>query len=446
MFPKNLKNIGIEDYTTSIERGIGGKLRERYEDFIVNELHYRQDILGMLRKYRKQGSPKFEWRNKVHFYQLDKKGLDTLSAIEKIGKDFGLKPIDIRFAGMKDKQAMTSQLMCFRSPKDFDSSYQYESGRLRLNYVGSLNRMLEIGDLLGNSFHITIRNIESNIDRIHEEVRGIWEEIEASGGFLNYFGTQRFGDVRPNTHIIGRYLIRGEFQQAVDELLTTIYPLESSEDHKARSRLARERDYQKALEFFPKSLNFERKVIQALLKNEGDPTRGFDLLPSRLKTLFIFAYQSFLFNRFLSRRKSLGLPFNEARKGDQVMLLDEHGLPSNVIFDITQKNEKRLNDLISKKEAVLCHPLVGFKSQITQEYIQQVLDEEKTSPAEFQIQNLPELSSRGSMRPILCQPMNFEVRAVTQDELNSGKMKAILRFALRKGCYATILLKEFMKK
>ena len=47
------------------------------------------------------------------------------------------------------------------------------------------------------------QNLREKIDKIIEKMRNY--------GFPNYFGLQRFGSFRPNSHIVGRLILKGEY-------------------------------------------------------------------------------------------------------------------------------------------------------------------------------------------------------------------------------------------
>jgi TruD family tRNA pseudouridine synthase len=57
-------------------------------------------------------------------------------------------------------------------------------------------------NLLGNRFEIVIRNIDKKIDT--KNIQKTISFMEKYGGFPNFYGIQRFGIVRPVTHIIGK--------------------------------------------------------------------------------------------------------------------------------------------------------------------------------------------------------------------------------------------------
>jgi tRNA(Glu) U13 pseudouridine synthase TruD len=64
---------------------------------------------------------------------------------------------------------------------------------------------VQLGDLLGNRFTIRVRKARDGAD---DRVTAISTEL--GGRFPNYFGEQRFGSSRQNTHLIGEKLLQGK--------------------------------------------------------------------------------------------------------------------------------------------------------------------------------------------------------------------------------------------
>jgi tRNA pseudouridine13 synthase len=58
---------------------------------------------------------------------------------------------------------------------------------------------------------------------------------------------------------------------------------------------------------------------------------------------------------------------------------------------------------------------------------------------------MPEISSRGKLRTAVTPVKDLKIDVSVGDEANTDKRKVSLRFALMKGSYATVLLREFMK-
>ena len=73
-----------------------------------------------------------------------------------------------------------------------------------------------------------------------------------------------------------------------------------------------------------------------------------------------------------------------------------------------------------------------------------IIDEEDISSQEFIIPDVPYLSSSGSRRSLLA-PVKTIDWALEKDTLNENKRALQVKFMLPKGCYATSLLREFMK-
>ena len=59
-------------------------------------------------------------------------------------------------------------------------------------------------------------------------------------------------------------------------------------------------------------------MLNYLVEHPGDYAHSFDVLSVNLKRLFVHAYQSYLFNRILSRRLAAGMPLDRAVEGDVV--------------------------------------------------------------------------------------------------------------------------------
>jgi tRNA pseudouridine13 synthase len=73
-----------------------------------------------------------------------------------------------------------------------------------------------------------------------------------------------------------------------------------------------------------------------------------------------------------------------------------------------------------------------------------IIESEKIDKRDFIIPDIPKISSYGSRHPILASVDNIDFK-LTNDVLNKEKNALNLKFELKKGCYATSLLREFMK-
>lgn len=428
--PEIEKQIGINLYSTDTD-GLGGQLRQEVEDFIVKEITNREE--GQEGKYLILELVKRDW-DTHHFTR-------TLAKILKISQ----KRISV--AGTKDKRALTTQKI---SIFDIDAS-EIEKIHLKdieLKVLGRSRKPVELGDLWGNDFIITIRNIARSTEETGKLLEKTTNEIVAQGGVPNFFGIQRFGSVRPVTHLVGKAIVEGDFEKAAMLYIAEPFPYEPEETKQARQFVKETRNFKEGLKIYPLRLGHERAMMNHLIANPDDFAGAFLVLPKNLYRIFVHGYQSYIYNTILCRRIEKGLPLNQAVEDDIVCFKNELGLPdSSKTEKVTAETVNAMNNLIKRKRAFITAPLPGydteFASGVPGEIEQAVLEELKVPLQGFNIEEIPEMSSKGARREILLQvEPKFEVN---EDELNPGKSKAVLEFMLPKGSYATTVLREYMK-
>jgi TruD family tRNA pseudouridine synthase len=103
---------------------------------------------------------------------------------------------------------------------------------------------------------------------------GITEEIVKQGGVPNYFGVQRFGDIRPVTHKVGEALARGNIEEAVFIYLALPFPGELDRTRETREKLWVNRDIPAALKEFPEYLRYEVAMLNYLVEHPAESFRS----------------------------------------------------------------------------------------------------------------------------------------------------------------------------
>jgi tRNA pseudouridine13 synthase len=191
-------------------------------------------------------------------------------------------------------------------------------------------------------------------------------------------------------------------------------------------------------------------MLKYLTKRPDDFAGSFRTLPLKLRELFIQAYESYLFNKLLSRRIAQGLQLNKAEVGDYVVAIEHSGLPSPTIFKtVTLEKRPEINDSIRYGKMRLAIPLIGFKHRPSQgvqgEIERRILEEEDVSPDEFRIPTMPEVNTKGRLRAATTPINNFSMNEISPDAHRSPGRDIRLTFMLHRGSYATILLREIMK-
>jgi tRNA pseudouridine13 synthase len=292
------RDLGMRYYASDAE-GIGGKLRSVPEDFRVDEI----PLEG------KGGTA-----GPFLICRLTKTNWELQHAVKEIAKRLGISHRRIGWAGTKDRNAITRQLISlFNVTAEQVAAVSLKD--ISLEVIGNSNEGLALGNLQGNLFDIVIRDTESL------DLAGQVGEITATlaDGVPNYFGLQRFGALRPVTHRVGEWMLRGDYEQAVMTYIGMEFPGEPDHMKAIRSVFRETRDPGAALHSLPVHMNYERAMLHHLYTHEGDYAGALKELPPKLLSMFVSAYQSYLFNCALSRRFDDGHLLNTPLCGDKLI-------------------------------------------------------------------------------------------------------------------------------
>jgi tRNA pseudouridine13 synthase len=263
--------------------GVGGIIKRYNEDFVVEELPL----------YAASGSG-------THVYLLiEKQGLTTLSAIQRIARALGKQPRDMGYAGLKDAHGVTRQWL---SIEHIDEAQlrQIDLKGLRILDVTRHGNKIKLGHLAGNRFEIRIRELEctNGNDCLCRAVRVM--DVLKQRGVPNYFGPQRFG-ARGDNARVGLAAMRDDYADALSWMLGRPGPLDHGVVRTARE-LFDAGQYAEAADAWPGAFQQQKRVLHALVKSDGDARRAWRAVDHTLRKLYISALQSELFNRILAQR------------------------------------------------------------------------------------------------------------------------------------------------
>ena len=276
---------------------------------------------------------------------------------------------------------------------------------------------------------------------MEEAGESILEELRLKGA-PNFYGHQRFGISRPITPIVGRLMIEGRIEEAVKTFLTEYSPLESNENRMARMRLLEDFNPERALEYFPKTLRYERVILRHLARRPGDYLGALRSIPLRLRRLLVESVSALIFNKALSRVIAEDL-LDVVEAGDLVVRLDTFGRPEpGRPIMVSEANLQQVERLITRGKLAVVLPAPGYLSPIPRskkgEILLDILDEMGLELNTFKLKTCPEASTRGSLRPIKITKWSCKI-----SEMDNTSIK--LNMELPPGSYATILLREIMK-
>lgn len=402
------KIMGMKYYCSTIE-GIGGLIRQSPEDFIVEEILPVGTIIPI-------DDEKFSFGDEIPGlfteFVLIKYDYESHKAVINIAQTLKVNEDRIRLAGTKDKMAHTAQRATIWkvSPERLLS---LEIPNIKIRAPRTTIYQTFLGDLAGNNFTITIRNLDIDKATISQRLENIYTEIEEFGGVANFFGHQRFGTRRPISHFIGRLLLQGKIEEAVTEYIWRIYPDESEEIKIARKTFSDTNDADKARKLFPERMVFERRMLKHLSNHSNDYLGAFNVLPKNLQKIFIHAYQSFIWNLCVSER----------------MKVEGNLRPQK-------------DDLIENNELVF--PIIGYKTELPDtsisDYMKTHLENDDLQLSNFEMRKIKSLKFPGTNRKLVIPPLSKSWSIGNADNLNLK-----VQFPLGSGSYATVILREIMK-
>jgi len=219
------------------------QIKQLPEDFAVKE------ISGINKKIQNNGQ--------YSYYLLKKTSFTTIDALQILSNKFKIQLKYFGFAGNKDKNAVTEQkISIFRGSKNFENN---EFKNIELKYLGNGKEPISLGDLEGNEFVITIRNLD------HKAIDKIKKLQNNKINIQNLYGPQRFSS---NNHLVGKAIIKRDFKEAVELVLEN-------------------------------NGTAEQKIREHLKNSKNNYIEALRLISLKTRKLFVHSYQSFLFNKII---------------------------------------------------------------------------------------------------------------------------------------------------
>src|SRR5262249_34085445 len=152
--------------------GLGGRIKDRPEDFEVEEIPAYEPSGG--------GDYLYLW--------VEKRDLGAEYFARQVARRLGLSPGDVGTAGLKDRRAVTRQLVSV--PARVEARLpQLDGDGVRLLRVGRHGNKLKPGHLRGNRFRVLVRDSDPAAGERLGPLLGRLREF----GLPNYYGSQRFG-------------------------------------------------------------------------------------------------------------------------------------------------------------------------------------------------------------------------------------------------------------
>ncbi len=382
------------------------RLKQRPEDFQVAE------------SFRFDRAPRGEW----FVYLMDKQKLSTFEAVERICARAGVKPAQVSYCGLKDKQGRTTQLVAVRG-----RPVEIQEPDLRLKPLGRSAQPLSAANTTSNRFAVTVRDLSpEDLARLPASVA----EVQRLG-VVNYFDSQRFGALKHGQGFLVKDLMRGQFELALQNFLARPSELDRTPDARVKAFWKEHwGDWRRA----PSIPGAERyaAVVGWLRRHPGDFLGAFLRTEPRWRALQVFTYQSWLWN-----------------EGAKQYLRDLVGIARLVAIRY-QAGTLLFPSALDGAEADLLRrrtfPLLAPGSRIDDPRIRaaalSVLAREGQTLESLRVPGTSQIHFDPEERPLLVFPGKLAVGDARPDELNPGRSRVNVAFTLPPGAYATLIVKR----
>ncbi|MCC6581116.1 MAG: tRNA pseudouridine(13) synthase TruD [Phycisphaeraceae bacterium] len=408
-------------YLTASLPGVGGRIRCRLEDFIVEELPL----------YPASG------RGEHLMMLVEKRHASTMETVWRLAKAFHVGRGAVGYAGLKDKLAVSRQHFTVHLPgreaEDAEGLSRLADSPFRVIWSARHDNKLRRGHLAANRFDLRIREVQPDAADLAGEIVRELERV----GVPNYYGQQRFGYRQQNARL-GRMLLLGQWRELLDLMLGGPLPVDQPAIQAAREAYGRG-DHAAALNGWPRSMRHERQALDALRQGRS-PEHAVMRMDGQQREFLVSAWQSDLFNRILDRRLREGC-LDHLLDGDVAFKHDSRA--TFTVDAMTAELENGPEGRMAQHLISPTGPMWGYDVTIaggvpgTWEH--EALASEGMTPAS--LVGGPQGKALGTRRPsrvFLEQP---------RWSMDTDQHGACLRlaFSLDRGSFATVVLREIMK-
>jgi tRNA pseudouridine13 synthase len=386
------------------------KVKATPADFIVQE---------------ESGLPLSSERSAYAVFKLSKTSWDTFDLIDLLARRWGVSRGDISVGGMKDRHGDTEQLISVRGLRG--APVPLAEKNYSVAFAGWSAAPVSARDVRGNRFTITLRDLTEREASLAEGNT----PVAARDGVPNYFDEQRFGSARHGAGFMGKEIFLGHREKAL-----RLYFTPSKHDDQKTRKLKKCVIENWGHWNLCAGLGFGEygRLLAYLSENRLAYHQALEKIDRRFLVFILNAYQSFLFNEVLGRWLAL-------QAGAVPLISVRYAFGEYKFFP-------SLDPAMAQRLSAARLPVPGYDTVCTDDAVREILDtvlaDEKIELSDLRVRQMHRIQVGGVERAAVVVPEDLTLTTPEPDDLYPGKRKAVLRFFLPRGAYATILIKRLM--
>ncbi|MFN0244444.1 MAG: tRNA pseudouridine(13) synthase TruD [Planctomycetota bacterium] len=384
------------------------KIKDRAGDFRVREL---------------LGDGYLRARGRYRVFRVTKRKRTSIEAAATLAEMLGIPAAEVGIAGLKDRQGVTTQFMSV--PKG--RALRWRTPELQIEPEGFADEPLTSAHSTGNEFEIVLRDVSRDeLDRLVPALEAVRQH-----GVPNYYGLQRFGNLRYDQGWIARDLAAGRPEIALKAFLCSKSEQDNERNRQFKRALrSRWGDWRTCRDIAGKFGEFH-SVFEHLARHADDFAGAFRYVSSRLRLIHLYAWQSHLWNRAVA----------------------------DYLFEITPRDERLIVDapegpLLFARGAMAIDPAMNGSFRVPgprltdvthvrqRELLTTALHRDGIPPADYRIVGVSGFQLKGEDRALLVHPASLRMRPLRR----TGVQDAVeLVFDLPRGAYATVVVDRLLR-
>jgi tRNA pseudouridine13 synthase len=356
------------------------------------------------------------------YYRLTKRGMGTLEALDLVRRRWNIAQSRIRYGGLKDRHALTTQYLTILGGPDRALS----EPRFTLEPLGKLAFPYGPAHFRGNRFVLVIRDMtRKEVEHARRETSLIPRD-----GLPNYFDDQRFGSMTTHGEFPGHAWLLGDAEKALRLAIAAPNPQDRAGQKAIRSAL-REcwGRWEEAKARLPRS--HERSLVTYLIDHPTDFAGAFARMNRDVRSLYFAAFQGHLWNLLLGR-------WIEANTRPDQRLVHEFKsatlpIPRDLDDDQARLFQRTMLPLPSARTKLAEGPLRDLATEALAPF--------GLTWEQMRVRKLDDVFLSKGQRAVAFYPKDWH-SSFGDDALYPGRTSCELAFKLPKGSYATLVVKR----